>query len=213
MKIRRRRKQTKEVGKSHVDFGKTQERFDHVAKDTEEMEFEKSLKEHEAQYAAAKPIQDLEKLTQEEIDAVVEGDRLCRVYERREATRKFIKNVISITDARSELSQVGIKLLELLDRIEGGDTSIHREFDTTSVKFVQLYRAECKKPTETGRNATPAKRWKIVTKKITGWIFKKTSHFICALIVAVVAAIIAAVVVDILADFGWLERINTFFTE
>ena len=151
MKIRRRRKQTKEVGKSQVDFGKTQERFDHVAKDTEEMEFEKSLKEHEAQYAAAKPIQDLEKLTQEEIDAVVEGDRLCRVYERREATRKFIKNVISITDARSELSQVGIKLLELLDRIEGGDTSIHREFDTTSVKFVQLCRAKREQPAETGR--------------------------------------------------------------
>lgn len=52
-------------------------------------------------------------------------------------------------------------------------------------------------------DTTPAKR-----RRIIGWIFKKTSHFICALIIAVVAAIIAAVVVDIFADFGWLESIK-----
>jgi len=68
-------------------------------------------------------------------------------------------------------------------------------------------------PAEKKQITTPAKRWKIVTKKITGWIFKKTSHLICALIVAVVAAIIAAIIIDILADFGLLERIKAFFTE
>ena len=49
-------------------------------------------------------------------------------------------------------------------------------------------------------------------RKIIGWIFKKTSHFICAIIVAVIATIIAAIIVDIFADFGWIERIKHLFT-
>jgi len=158
----------KEDSMSHVDFSKMQERFDHVAKDAEEMEFEKSLKENEAEYAVAKPIQNLDELTQEEIDAVVEGDSLCRAYERREATRKFIKNVIRIAPLGTEISQQGIKLMELLDRIEGGDTSIHKEFDTSSVKFVQLLQAECGNPAETEQDTTPAKR----CDRIQSWLWK-----------------------------------------
>ncbi len=63
-------------------------------------------------------------------------------------------------------------------------------------------------PAETEQKATVG-RW----RKIIGWIFKKTSHFICAIVVAVIATIIAAIIVDILADFGWIERIKEFFTK
>ncbi|MHC4173447.1 MAG: hypothetical protein ACYTBX_01740 [Planctomycetota bacterium] len=68
---------------------------------------------------------------------------------------------------------------------------------------------EYEEPAETGQDTTRAKCWRIV-KKRSGWIFKKTSHFIFAIIVAVVIAVIAAIVVDALADFGWLERIKDF---
>jgi len=64
------------------------------------------------------------------------------------------------------------------------------------------------RPTETEQNTTPAKR-----RRIIGWIFKKTSHFICAIFVAVIATIIAAIIIDIFADFGWIKRIKEFFTE
>ncbi len=45
---------------------------------------------------------------------------------------------------------------------------------------------------------------------IIGWIFKKTSHLICVIIIAVIASVIAAIVVDIFADFGWIGRIKDF---
>ena len=48
-----------------------------------------------------------------------------------------------------------------------------------------------------------------MAKKIIGWIFKKTSHFIFAVFVTVVGTVIAAIVVDIFVDFGWFERIKT----
>jgi hypothetical protein len=142
-------KQTKKVGRSRIDFGKMQERFDHVAKDVEGMEFEESLKEHEAEFAASKPIQNLEKLTQDDINDIAEGDRSYKAHERREATRKFIKDVMSISDPESDLCQVGLVLLRLLDQIEQGNTSVRREFSTTSVDFVRLCRAECEKAAET----------------------------------------------------------------
>ena len=45
-------------------------------------------------------------------------------------------------------------------------------------------------------------------KKIIGWIFKKTSHVIGAVIIAIIGGLIVAILVDIFADFGWIERIK-----
>jgi len=59
--------------------------------------------------------------------------------------------------------------------------------------------------TETEQKAAPFRR-----RRITGWIFKKTSHLICVIIIAVIASVIAAIVVDIFADFGWIGRIKDF---
>jgi hypothetical protein len=47
-------------------------------------------------------------------------------------------------------------------------------------------------------------------RRIIGWTFKKTSHFVGAIVLAVIATIFAAVIVDILADFGWIGRIKEF---
>jgi hypothetical protein len=60
----------------------------------------------------------------------------------------------------------------------------------------------------TDQNAAPAKHWGI--KRITGWIFRKASHFILTVIVAIFVAVIAAIAVDIFADFGWLQSIKAF---
>lgn len=67
---------------------------------------------------------------------------------------------------------------------------------------------EAEKPAKTERGATPAKRGRI--KKIAGWIFKKTSHFIWTLIVTIIAGLIVAVLIDIFGEFGWLDRIKAF---
>ena len=61
-------------------------------------------------------------------------------------------------------------------------------------------------PAETKGDTTPAKRWRIVIKKITGWIFMKTSH----LIGTIIAGLIVAVLIYIFGEFGWLERIKAF---
>ena len=54
--------------------------------------------------------------------------------------------------------------------------------------------------------ADTAKCWGI--KRVTGWMFKKTSHFILTVISAIFVAVITAIVVDIFADFGWLQSIK-----
>lgn len=64
-----------------------------------------------------------------------------------------------------------------------------------------------KKPEETEQDITPSKRRGTI-KKITGWLFKKTSHVIGAIIVAIIGGLIVAILVDIFVDFGWLERIK-----
>jgi len=64
------------------------------------------------------------------------------------------------------------------------------------------------KAASTKQDSAPAKRWGI--KRITGWIFNKTSHFILTVIVTIFATVIAAIVVDIFADFGWLQSIKAF---
>ncbi len=63
------------------------------------------------------------------------------------------------------------------------------------------------KSAETEQNSIRPKCWRIV-KKITGWIFKKTSHVIGAVIIAIIVGLIVAILVDIFADFGWIERIK-----
>lgn len=101
------------------------------------------------------------------------------------------------------LITVKTKLVDELQRIKAKLEYNQKQFPAT---------------TYTEPNTTPAKRHKkkakicCLFKKITGWIFKKTWHFICAVVVAVFAAVIAAIVVDIFADFGWIERIKAFFT-
>lgn len=82
----------------------------------------------------------------------------------------------------------------------------------TEDQIQQVISPDAEKPAETEQKDTAAKYWRIVTKKIIGWIFKKTSNFICAVIITVVGTVIAAIVVDIFADFGWIERIKRLFT-
>ncbi|MBW8039451.1 MAG: biotin transporter BioY [Planctomycetes bacterium] len=65
-----------------------------------------------------------------------------------------------------------------------------------------------KKPAGAEGNNAPDKCQ--IIKRITGWIFKKTSHFIWTLIVSIIAGLIVAVLVDIFGEFGWLERIKAF---
>ncbi len=64
-----------------------------------------------------------------------------------------------------------------------------------------------KQPKAENKNEERAK------SSIIGWIFKKTSHLICAIVVAVIATIIATIMIDIFADFGWIKRIKEFFIE
>lgn len=68
----------------------------------------------------------------------------------------------------------------------------------------ELENAVTQKPPETEQKARSP------LKKIIGWIFKKTSPLICAIIVTVIATIIATIIVGIFTDFGWIERIKTF---
>ena len=70
------------------------------------------------------------------------------------------------------------------------------------------------KLTGTGPDIAPAKDKKkkakiaYLFKKIIGWIFKKTSHVIGAVIIAIIGGLIVAILFDIFADFGWVERIK-----
>jgi hypothetical protein len=63
------------------------------------------------------------------------------------------------------------------------------------------------KPAETEQKAAPAKCWGII-KRIPGWIFKKTSNLIGAIIVAIIATFVATILIDILGDFGWIGKIK-----
>lgn len=65
-------------------------------------------------------------------------------------------------------------------------------------------------PAEAEQNTPPAKQWRKVIKNITGWIFKKTSHFIGTLIVTIIGGLIVAILIDIFGDFGWLQSIKEF---
>lgn len=80
-----------------------------------------------------------------------------------------------------------------------------------TLEYVQADLAR-KKLVETGQDTTRAKCWSIV-KKITGWLFKKTSRLIGAIIVAIIGGLIVAVLIDIFGDFGWIERIKAFIYE
>lgn len=55
-----------------------------------------------------------------------------------------------------------------------------------------------------------AEKSKGKVKKIIGWIFKKTSHFIGAIIVAIIGGLFVAILIDIFGDFGWLEQFKAF---
>jgi hypothetical protein len=71
------------------------------------------------------------------------------------------------------------------------------------VETLRQITTAAKKPAEIEQKAAPAKCWGII-KRIPGWIFKKTSHFI----LTVIGAVIVTIVVDIFADFGWLQSIK-----
>lgn len=45
-------------------------------------------------------------------------------------------------------------------------------------------------------------------KGVISWIFKKTSHIVCAIIFFIISTIAATILIDFLANFGWLERIE-----
>ncbi len=83
----------------------------------------------------------------------------------------------------------------------------------TSLRHVKkdiLHNCKLREPSETEQDIAPSKDKKkkakiaCLFKKIIGWIFKKTSHVIGAVIIAIIVVIL----VDIFADFGWIERIK-----
>lgn len=117
-----------------------------------------------------------------------------------EAYYRFI-NDVSMLSTIKETDKLYDKLFSLQYNLD--------DLATTLRTGAEIAKAETKQPAETKPDTTRAKCWRLV-RKITGWIFKKTSHFIFAIFVAVVVAVIAAIVVDVLADFGWLERIKSF---
>jgi len=78
-------------------------------------------------------------------------------------------------------------------------------------KVFEAFLEHRKDSLEVGRSTETERKVTSQLKNIIGWIFKKTWHLICAIIIAVVAAIIAAIIVDIFADLGWIEWIKTIF--
>jgi tetrahydromethanopterin S-methyltransferase subunit B len=102
-------------------------------------------------------------------------------------------------------------------RGRGDPKSVGRRDVTDEITEMVKFLDKCKdemiqgiKEAETEQNTTPAKRCGI--KRITGWIFKKTSHFILIVIVTIFATVIATIVVDIFGDFGWIEWIRNILT-
>lgn len=65
------------------------------------------------------------------------------------------------------------------------------------------------KPAETKQDITPIEKEK-EKFKIIGWLLKKTSRLVGAIIVAIIGGLIVAILIDIFGDFGWLEGIKTF---
>ena len=91
-----------------------------------------------------------------------------------------------------------------LKQISDVDNAKEKELkavETAALDSVSLMR----KIAETERDTTLAKCWRIV-KKITGWLFKKTS----CLIGAIIGSLIVAILIDVFGDFGWLEQIKAF---
>jgi len=149
---------------SPVDFGRIEKGFNSLAEDAEQIAFEQLLDQLNAEFVAAKPIHDLDELSDVEVAALYEEQRRDRLLQRLEATRKYIKGVTRASRAGSAVNRTGLKLLKLLDQIEKGCGGALTEFRTMSFTFVQLCRAECKKPAETEQ--------KTICAKIKAWLWK-----------------------------------------
>jgi len=82
-----------------------------------------------------------------------------------------------------------------------------RDFKAAAAEFYKVVNAVCIKANGELKNTVPDRG---TVKKIIGWVFKKTSHLIIAIIFVIISGLILAIVVDIFNDFGWLERSKTF---
>ncbi|OHB62198.1 MAG: hypothetical protein A2167_01850 [Planctomycetes bacterium RBG_13_46_10] len=194
------------INKGSSVYDQTEKIFSDLVDQLKDREFKTLLDKFNSEFVAAKPTTELTDDDIEDIEQAKKADRLQRKCEyARNLSKAIIKRMSGSTD--SKLFITAKKILDLLDEIEAGDESKWRQLDTATYVLVQLCRGVDKKQAETGQKAC------CLLKKIIGWIFKKTSHFICAIVVAVIATIIAAIIVDILADFGWIERIKDFFTK
>ncbi len=195
------------LGEAHK-FTPEEEKAFADAKTYEEMTEEDWQKEHEAQ----------NELEQQHKDEVKFNE-----------LRKFLHIGIEAKrgEPNSELFQTAKELTDLVNRIEIDPSSVssyeRNKFKTGLIRYKELLKGEaekrCKeasaeKPAETKQDIPPAKgkkkKAKIASlfKKIFGWIFKKTSHVIGAVIIAIIGGLIVAILVDIFADFGWIERIK-----
>jgi hypothetical protein len=138
---------------SPLVFGRIEKGFNSLAENAEQIAFEQLLDQLNAEFAAAKPIHDLDDLSDMQVTTLYEEQQWDRLLQRLESARNYIKDVTRASRAGSAVNQTGLKLLKLLDQIEKGCSDAMTEFRTVSFTFVQLCRAECKKPADTKQDA------------------------------------------------------------
>jgi hypothetical protein len=176
--------------------------------------------EEEEAFAAAPTSYDdmTEEDWQKEHEAQIEGERQLKHEAKFNKVRKFLNIGIEAKrdDPDSKLFQTATELLDFVDRCESDPSSVNRyerkKFRTALIRYKELLKGEAtsaEKPAETKKDIAPIEKEK-EKFKIIGWLLKKTSHLVGAIIVAIIGGIIVAILIDIFGDFGWLEGIKTF---
>ena len=124
--------------KSISPFDQTNKIVSDFAKQLKDKEFKALLQEHNDEYAAAEPMNELADEDLKTINEDLIFQRGCKY------TRNILNAIIENAGycLNAELVKLAHKGLGLLDQIENGNRSLHRELETTVDTVIELCRIE-----------------------------------------------------------------------
>jgi hypothetical protein len=110
-----------------------------IIEDHRLVDFLVRLEKYQAEYAAAEPTT---QLTDEDFDVIEEAKSADRRRQKRLWLRNLLKDIVRHSGTNSEPCRKAIEALELLDRIEAGESRLWAQLDTLVFIIMEMCRAE-----------------------------------------------------------------------